>query len=36
MALMSWKEKSADALHNGGVIGPDERLPWPQTTAMGV
>ena len=36
MALMSWKEKSADALKNGGVIGPDERLPWPQTGAMGV
>ena len=36
MAFMSWKEKSADALAHGGVIAPDERLPWPQTGAMGV
>ena len=36
MAFMSWREKSADALQHGGVIGPDERLPWPQTGAMGV
>ena len=36
MAFMTWREKTADALHHGGVIGPDERLPWPQTAAMGV
>ncbi|MBP7606303.1 MAG: pyrimidine utilization transport protein G, partial [Giesbergeria sp.] len=36
MAFMTWREKSADALAQGGVIGPDERLPWPQTAAMGV
>ena len=36
MAFMTWREKSADALAQGGVIGPDERLPWPQTGAMGV
>ena len=36
MALLDWTEKSADVLHQGGVIGPDERLPWPQTAAMGV
>ncbi len=36
MALLEWTEKSADVLHQGGVIGPDERLPWPQTAAMGV
>lgn len=32
MGMFNWTEKSAD----GSVIGPDERLPWPQTTAMGV
>ena len=36
MALLDWTEKSADVLQQGGVIGPDERLPWPQTAAMGV
>jgi len=28
--------KSDAALQAGGVIGPDERLPWPQTAVMGV
>jgi putative pyrimidine permease RutG len=36
MGLFSWTEKSADTLAQGGVIAPDERLPWPQTTVMGV
>ena len=36
MSLLSWRERPASALADGGVIGPDERLPWPQTTAMGV
>ncbi|MBP6814968.1 MAG: pyrimidine utilization transport protein G [Pseudoxanthomonas sp.] len=36
MALLDWTEKSAEVLRQGGVIGPDERLPWPQTVAMGV
>jgi putative pyrimidine permease RutG len=36
MGLLSWTEKSPTTLANGGVIGPDERLPWPQTTVMGV
>lgn len=36
MGFMNWRAKSADVLQQGGVIGPDERLPWPQTAAMGV
>ena len=36
MAMFQWTEKSAEVLHKGGVIAPDERLPWPQTAAMGV
>lgn len=36
MGLFSWSEKSPAVLHSGGVIGPDERLPWPQTGLMGV
>ena len=36
MGFMTWREKCADALQQGGVIGPDERLPWPQTAVMGV
>ena len=36
MGMFDWTEKSAAALDKGGVIGPDERLPWPQTAAMGV
>ncbi|MBL0918783.1 MAG: pyrimidine utilization transport protein G [Hydrogenophaga sp.] len=36
MGLFNWTEKSADTLAQGGVIAPDERLPWPQTTVMGV
>ncbi|MDB5894242.1 MAG: uracil-xanthine permease [Rhodoferax sp.] len=34
--MFNWTEKSAAALRQGGVIGPDERLPWPQTAVMGV
>jgi putative pyrimidine permease RutG len=36
MSLLSWQERPAATLAGGGVIGPDERLPWPQTAAMGV
>ena len=36
MSLFNWQERPAAALVNGGVIAPDERLPWPQTAAMGV
>ncbi len=36
MGMFSWKEKTDASLQAGGVIGPDERLPWPQTTVMGV
>ena len=34
--MFSWKEKSGAVLQQGGVIAPDERLPWPQTAVMGV
>jgi uracil-xanthine permease len=34
--MLQWTEKSASVLQKGGVIGPDERLPWPQTAVMGV
>ncbi len=34
--MFQWTEKSDAALQAGGVIGPDERLPWPQTAVMGV
>ena len=36
MGFMNWGVKSADVLQQGGVIAPDERLPWPQTAVMGV
>ncbi len=36
MGMFDWTEKSVTALERGGVIGPDERLPWLQTGAMGV
>ena len=36
MAMFGWTEKPADVLQQGGVIAPDERLPWPQTGAMGL
>ncbi len=36
MNLLNWQKKPVTALANEGVIAPDERLPWPQTTAMGV
>ncbi len=36
MGMFNWKEKSAEVLLQGGVIAPDERLPWPQTAVMGV
>jgi uracil-xanthine permease len=34
--MFNWTEKSADSLNHGGVVGPDERLPWAQTGVMGV
>ncbi|MFZ2294423.1 MAG: solute carrier family 23 protein [Polaromonas sp.] len=36
MGMLDWTEKSSAVLLQGGVIGPDERLPWPQTAMMGV
>ncbi|MCC6868732.1 MAG: pyrimidine utilization transport protein G, partial [Burkholderiales bacterium] len=36
MSLFNWQERPVTALANEGVIAPDERLPWPQTTAMGL
>jgi putative pyrimidine permease RutG len=36
MAMFNWTERSGQVLQQGGVIAPDERLPWPQTAAMGV
>ncbi len=36
MGMFSWTEKSSAVLSQGGVIAPDERLPWPQTAVMGV
>jgi uracil-xanthine permease len=36
MALFAWEKRPATALRDGGVIAPDERLPWPQTALMGV
>ncbi|MFC5521875.1 solute carrier family 23 protein [Polaromonas jejuensis] len=36
MGMLDWTEKSSAVLQQGGVIGPDERLPWPLTSAMGV
>ena len=36
MGMFNWVEKSSEVLARGGVIGPDERLPWPQTAVMGV
>ena len=36
MGLMQWKELPVQVLAGGGVIAPDERLPWKETTLMGV
>jgi putative pyrimidine permease RutG len=36
MGMFNWTEKPASTLNNGGVIAPDERLPWGQTTVLGV
>jgi putative pyrimidine permease RutG len=36
MSIFQWTQKSADVMQQGGVIAPDERLPWSLTTAMGV
>lgn len=33
MSMFSWREV---AMTPGAVVAPDERLPWPQTAAMGV
>lgn len=36
MSLLNWTEKNPSVLLQGGVIAPDERLPWPQTAVMGM
>jgi putative pyrimidine permease RutG len=36
MGMFHWTERPAAVLQQGGVIAPDERLPWPQTAVMGV
>ena len=36
MSMFSWTPKGAEVLQQGGVIAPDERLPWPQTAVMGM
>lgn len=36
MGLFNWTEKPASTLDGGGVIAPDERLPWGQTAVLGV
>ncbi len=36
MGMFDWTEKSSATLASGGVIAPDERLPWGQTAALGV
>ncbi len=36
MGMFNWTEKPAESLNHGGVVGPDERLPWAQTGVMGV
>ncbi|MDQ0074284.1 uracil-xanthine permease [Variovorax boronicumulans] len=34
--MFNWTEKPVSTLADGAVIGPDERLPWLQTGAMGI
>jgi len=34
--MFQWTERAAGVLQSGGVIAPDERLPWAQTGLMGV
>ena len=36
MGWFDWTERDASVLAQGGVVGPDERLPWPQTALMGL
>ena len=36
MGLFDWAERPMQVLQQGVVIGPEERLAWPQTAAMGV
>ncbi|MBI5278877.1 MAG: pyrimidine utilization transport protein G [Burkholderiales bacterium] len=36
MPVFVWTERPPRVLAQGGVIAPHERLPWPQTFAMGV
>ena len=36
MGMLDWTEKSSAVLQQGGIVKPDERLPWPQTALMGV
>ena len=34
--MFHWSHQSDAVLRDGGVIAPDERLPWPQTALLGV
>ncbi len=34
--MFHWTTQSDAVLRDGGVIAPDERLPWPQTALLGV
>lgn len=34
--MFHWSPQSDAVLRDGGVIAPDERLPWPQTALLGV
>ncbi|MPM32677.1 putative pyrimidine permease RutG [bioreactor metagenome] len=36
MGMFNWTERSPQVLQSGGVIRPDERLPWAQTGLMGI
>lgn len=36
MGMFNWQTKNTEVLAQGGVIAPDERLPWGQTAVMGV
>ena len=36
MGLFSWRQIPTEVLASGGVIAPDERLPWKETGLMGI
>ncbi|MEJ7931518.1 solute carrier family 23 protein [Ramlibacter sp. AN1015] len=36
MGMFDWTQRPSEVVSQGGVIAPDERLPWPQTAVMGV